>query len=86
MDDQICHLALESCEYIVIPLRMIMLAKYWETCIVCNVLRGWSREQKNDQQNNAPNPKKQCRCRSESSKNRAFEGCRSTVNILCLTG
>ena len=28
------------------------------TCTVYNVLHGWSREQKNEQQNNAPNPKK----------------------------
>ena len=25
---------------------------------ICNVLHGWSRRQKNEQQNNAPNPKK----------------------------
>ena len=31
--------------------------------ISLNVLHGWSREQKNEQQNNAPNPKKQCSCR-----------------------
>ena len=28
------------------------------TCTICNVLHGWSRGQKNEQQNNAPNPKK----------------------------
>ena len=49
------------------------------TCTICNVLHGWSREQKNKQQNNVPNPTKQCSCRlSGSSENRAFEGCRST--------
>ena len=45
------------------------------TCTICNVLYGWSRGQKNKQQDNAPNPKKQCSCRlSGSSENRAFEG------------
>ena len=28
------------------------------TCTVRNVLNGWSREEKNEQQNNDPNPKK----------------------------
>ena len=37
-------------------------------------LHGWSRGQKNEQENNAPSPKKQCRCRlSGSTKNRGFE-------------
>ena len=46
---------------------------------VCNVLHGWSRGQKNEQQNNVPNPKKQCSCRLQgSSENRTFERCRST--------
>ena len=26
-------------------------------CTVCNVLHGWSKEQKNEQQNNVPNSK-----------------------------
>ena len=30
----------------------------WATCTVCKVLHGWSRGQKNEQQNNTPNPKK----------------------------
>ena len=48
------------------------------------VLHGWSSGQKNEQQNNAPSPKKQCSCRlSGSSKNRAFERCGSTdTNVL----
>ena len=44
------------------------------TCTVCNVLHGWSREQKNEQHNNAPNPTKQCSCRLPgSSENRDLE-------------
>ena len=50
------------------------------TCTVYNFLHGWSREQKNEQQNNDPNPKKQCSCRlSGSSENRAFGG----VQVWC---
>ena len=30
------------------------------TCTVCNVSHGWWRGQKNEQQNNVPNPKKPC--------------------------
>ena len=48
-------------------------------CTVFDVLHSWSRGQKNEQQKNAPSPKKQCSCRlSASSKNRAFERCGST--------
>ena len=48
------------------------------------VSHGWSSGRKNEQQNNAINPKKQCSCRlSGSSENRAFEGCRSAdANVL----
>ena len=54
----------------------------WATCTVFNVLHGWSRGQKNEQQNNAPNPKKQCSCRLlGSSENRSFESCRSTEQL-----
>ena len=54
----------------------------WATCTVYNVLHGWSRGQKNEQQNNAPSPKKQCSCRLlGSSENRAFETCRSTEQL-----
>ena len=50
------------------------------TCTVCNVLHSWWRGQKNEQKNNALNPKKQCNCRlSGSSENRAFERCTSTA-------
>ena len=46
-------------------------------CNVCNVLHGWSREVKSEQQNNTTNPKKQCSCRlSGFSENGAFERCR----------
>ena len=37
-------------------------SKCGATCTVCYVLHGWSRGQKNEQQNNAPNPKKQQQC------------------------
>ena len=44
--------------------------------VTCTVLHGWWREQKNEQQNNVPSPKKQRSCRlSGSSENRAFEMC-----------
>ena len=40
----------------------------WATCTVCNVSHGWLRGQKNEQQKNAPNPKKkQCSCRLSGS-------------------
>lgn len=29
----------------------------WATCAICSTLHGWSSEQKNEQPNNAPNPK-----------------------------
>ena len=50
------------------------------SCIVYNVLKGWSRGQKNEQENNVPSPEKQCSCRlSGSSENRTFKRCRSTA-------
>ena len=53
------------------------------TCTVCKALHGWSRGQKDEQPNNAPNPKKQCSCRlSGSIENRAFERYRSTGDPL----
>ena len=62
------------------PCAFMIIIKASST--VCNVLHGWSREQKNEQPNNAPSPKNQCSCRlSGSSENRAFERCRSTVII-----
>ena len=54
-------------------------SKLGATYTVCNVLHGWSTEQKNEQQSNALNPKKQCSCRlSGSSENRAS---RSTAKL-----
>ena len=59
---------------------MVSFSLFWRLGIrgdvhICNALHGWSTEQKNEQQNNAPNPTKQCSCRlSGSSENRAFEG------------
>ena len=51
------------------------------TCIVCNVLLCWSKEQKNKRTNNRtmlPTLKKQYNCRlSGTSENRAFERWRS---------
>ena len=44
------------------------------TCTVYKVLHGWSRGQKNEQQNNAPNAIKQCSCRLSGSSER----CRPT--------
>ena len=62
--------------------RIISLLYFFmgATCTgVCNVLHGWSRRQQNEQQQNAPSPKKHCTCRlSESSESRALERCRST--------
>ena len=52
------------------------------TCIIYNILHGWSRGQNSEQQNNAPRYKKQCSCRlSGSSENRAFKRCRSTGTL-----
>ena len=79
MDDQICHLALESCEYTVIPLVWscwLNIGLLRATSTVCNVLHGWSREQENEQQNNAPGP----------NWNNAAAGYQSPVKIELLKG
>ena len=56
------------------------------TCTVCSVSHDWSREQKNEQQNSVPSPKKQCSCRlSGSSENRALKRNRSTVGRTKIT-
>ena len=70
---------------------------YFLKCMMLKSLRGdlllyrlqrltrWSREQKNEQQNNVPSPKKQCSYRlSGSSKNKAFKSCRSAVFVIGL--
>ena len=63
-------------------LKMLVVLLFGATCTICNVLRGWSRGQNNEQQNNVPSPKRQCSCRlSGPSENRAFKGCRSTVLV-----
>ena len=45
------------------------------TCTVCNILHGWSRGQKNEQQNNASSP-----------KNNAAAGYQGPVKIELLKG
>ena len=37
---------------------IIIVSQRRATCTVCYALHGWSRGQKNEQQNNVPNPKK----------------------------
>ena len=71
----------------------LFFSPLWELCsskarfqaregAICTVCNGWSRGQKNEQQNNIPNPKKQCCCRlSWSRENGAFKRCSSTVGI-----
>ena len=49
------------------------------TRTVCNVSHDWPREQKTEQQKNAPNPKKQCSCRlSGSSENSVMPALKRT--------
>ena len=51
-------------------------------CTVCNVLHGWSREQRNEQQNNVPNPKNNATTGYKGPvKNEAFESCRSSLDL-----
>ena len=66
----------DTCRFFVTKIRGSGEGK---TCTIDNVSHGWSRGQKNEQQNNVPSPKKQCSYRlSGSSENRAFERCKST--------
>ena len=51
------------------------------THTACNVLHGWLRGQKNEQQNNVPNPKKQ-----KNKKNNAAAGCHCPLKIELLKG
>ena len=49
-------MALHSCVVLYTEPRYIL--EIGVTCTVCNILHGWSRGQKNEQQNNVPSPKK----------------------------
>ena len=53
-------------------------------CTVYNVLHGWSRAQKNEQQNIAPSSTKQFNFRQRSSANRALKWSRSTGSFIAI--
>ena len=50
----VCYFSVIKCSFV------LTNASEGATCTVCSVLHGWSREQKNEQQHNAPSPKKPC--------------------------
>ena len=65
---------------LIIKIHRISVLQRRGTCAVCKVFHGWSRGEKNEELNSAPDPKKnkQCSCRlSWSSEYRAFERCRA---------
>ena len=62
----------------------IELVSCGATCIVCHVPHYWSREQKNEQQNNAPTHIKQWSYRlSGSSENKAYNSCSLLSQATC---
>ena len=67
------HLLFECMFYAVILIKSNALGAIYT---VCSILHSWSREQKNEQQNNAPNPK----------KNNAAAGYKGPVKIELLKG
>ena len=52
----------------------------WSSCTVCKVSHFWSKEQRNEEYDNAASCKKEWRCRlSGYNGNRTLDGCRATA-------